>query len=1243
MDRLKCVLVANRGEIACRIIRSAKKAGIRTVSVYTEPDLESQHVVAADTAYLLSGEARSAYLDGSQIISIAKDQGAQAILPGYGFLSENAEFARMVAEAGLVFAGPSPEAIEIMGLKHTAREIAVGAGVPVVPGSRGLLQTSDDAISAATSLGFPVMLKATAGGGGMGLLVCQDEADVSKNFQMVQSRGNALFKNGGVFLERYYPDSRHIEVQVFGNGHGKAISIGERECSIQRRHQKVIEECPSPFIARYPDLRRNLTQHAVKLAETISYGSAGTVEYLVDDDTGDYFFLEMNTRLQVEHGVTEMCYNVDLVLLMLRQADAQLGQLGGLDESELMELQERCLEPHGHAIEARVYAENPARDFAPSPGLLQKVQWHRLEGTRVDTWVRAGNTISATYDPLICKILHHADSRAECMAAMEDILEKSEICGPPVNLEYLLAIIQSQPFKDKNTLTKFTETFPFSPAAIDVLAGGSYTLVQDLGRPTVGHGFGHAGPMDPIAFRAANALVANDTGIEALEITLTGPDLMFLGDAIVAVCGPHVPAQLDGVEFPLWSRVLVRAGQRLTIGKLSQGCRVYLAVFGGFLNVAEWFGSKSTNPMTSVGGYQGRPIRAGDFLRIVAAADIPDLPPVSMPPKLLPKYPDHWEIQVMPGPYETGYVSPDDIKMIYTQEWQISHNAARGGIRIIGPRPTFARPGGGDGGAHPSNVIEYGYPIGGMNWTGDEPVIFPVDCPDFGGFICTLTVIKADFWKVGQLRAGDKVRFRRTTLEDALETRREHERFIENLCVSITAGRWDIVTEFKDTISSPEAAEPGLDQIHVIAEKGSQPAVIYRAAGDDFLLVDYGHGSFDLNHKCRASVLQKALENTIWPKSVDTQGRGSMIWNMVGCGNSLMIYYDGMNLPRADLMRRLLEIEASLGDMRAAKLPNRRFRLPVTFTHPKVDDAMERYMTNQRNIAAYLPDPFKFVAESNGLTVQELKKMLLEMESIVIGVGFFMALPEALPIDPRHRLRAPKMNPSRTFTPEGTFSWGGSAIAVYPVDSPGGFMPMGMTIPGVDVYEYKTGFKGRAPWMFRDMDVISYYEVSAKEYDAKMAAFRCGTYEFEYHDDVFDMESHNKLLKDTEAETAVLQEKRALAQGEMNQREKTLLETWMTEKKKAEADPSEVKSLLEEPGVEAIEAPVNANVWKVLAEEGINLQEGQTIAVLEAMKMEINILVEAKLSRSEVVKILIQPGQGVEAGQPIVLVRTTRR
>ncbi|KAI9932163.1 hypothetical protein MW887_009673 [Aspergillus wentii] len=1230
MDSLKTLLVANRGEIAVRVLKTAKKLNIRTVAVYTQPDAASTHVHLADHAVLLSGHPSKAYIDGNNV---------DAIIPGYGFLSENADFARAAAAAGLVFAGPSPESIEAFGLKHTARDLATKAGVPIVPGSTGLVKSEDEAVEVAKKLGFPVMLKATAGGGGMGLLTCNDESEVRQSFATVRSRGEALFKNAGMFIERYYPSSHHIEVQVFGNGDGKAIYFGERECSIQRRHQKVIEECPSPFVTRNPGLREKLGDAAVRLAESIKYGSAGTIEYLVDDETGGFFFLEMNTRLQVEHGITELCYGVDLVELMLKQADAQVSGKKGIEASFLTSLSSKT--PSGAAIEARVYAENPIKDFAPCPGTLQSVEWKELPGSRIDTWVYRGVKVSANYDPLLAKVMYHSPSRQQTIEGMSTILKESHICGPPTNLEFLAKILADERFVAGNTLTKFLDSFEFNPCAIDVVSGGAYTLIEDWpGRPTLGRGFCHSGPMDPLAFRIANALVGNPVGLEALEITLSGPDLRFLGPALVSVCGAAVEAKLDGVAIPMWSRIKVSTGQRLTIGKtIGNGCRAYLAVFGGFTNVAKWFGSKSTSPMVGVGGYQGRALASGDLLSI--SSQLPDVSgELRLPEHLIPKYPNHWELLAMPGPYDEGYIVPDSIDMLYETHWKISHNAARGGIRLIGPKPTWARSDGGEGGAHPSNLIEYGYAIGSLNWTGDDPVIFPQDGPDFGGFISSHTIVKADLWKLGQVKAGDTLKYRAVSVADAVASRRTTEKFINDVvqrCYhggdfsSIEPLRDDLPTELK-------SGNRGSGVIHQIQEKGNQPLVSYRQAGDDYLLIDYGNGAFDLNHRCRVTALKKVLEDG----KADISFSDSLI-GMVGCGNSLMLYYDGLKIPQGKLINYLSDIEARLGDLSKAKMPSRLFKLPLTFESQRQKDALKRYMETQRPYATYLPDNLEFVAKNNAFTRQEFENIFLTASLMVVSVGFFTALPLALPVDPRQRMNCPKMNPSRVYTPAGSVSWGGSCMALYNVDSPGGYQMTGMTIPGVDILGSKKGYSPERPWLFEDFDQITFYQVSEAEYEKELALFNSGRYGYQWEEVTFDMAEHNRLLDETKDEVAAIRDRQRKVQAEMDKVEAELLDRWAKEKAERGIPMDTIENLLQDPEIHPIEAPLNANVWKVEVKQGDKIGEDQVVIILEAMKLEIAVRADPASVGTTVEKVLVQSGDSIEAGKPLLLTRKSSK
>lgn len=742
--------------------------------------------------------------------------------------------------------------------------------------------------------------------------------------------------------------------------------------------------------------------------------------------------------------------------------------------------------------------------------------------------------------------MHRAPSRSQAIRDMIEIASNTIICGPANNLDFMISILKSPEFTSGNTITNFLSQFQYSPTAIDVISGGAYTLIQDYpGRPTVGHGFGHAGPMDPVAFKIANELVGNGPNVEGLEITMTGPELRFLGDAVVSLCGPLFEANLDSEPFPAWTMVRVSAGQTLRIGKClaAGGCRAYLAVRGGFTNVGKWFGSKATCPGVSIGGYQGRALKAGDFLSLTPLDSLPVVQ-ATVPESARPQYSGHWDIAVMGGPFEEGYLQPADSEMLYSSKWKVSHNAARGGVRLIGPRPKWARSDGGEGGSHPSNMIEYGYPIGGLNWTGDEPVILPMDGPDFGGFACSLTVIEAELWKVGQLKPGDTLQFHRISLEDALDMKRHNIKYVQDVASSTKLQHFDGIippsAEFSDMMPT-KCVDPAV--VRYLEESAARPRVTYRQGGDNYLLIEYGEGSFNLNHKCRATTLDKKLR----------AGKGDITFetgllNIIGCGNSLQIYYDGLKIPQVRLVDYLVSLENELGDLRDAKLPNRTFSLPLTFTHARITEAMERYMSNQRPYASYLPDNFKFLARNNGISHDELKRIFLEANLVAVGVGFVMALPECLPADPRHRLASPKMNPSRTFTPEGAVSWGGSCMAMYNADGPGGYMIAGMSIPGVDVLGYKNGYSEDRPWLFDHMDVINFYEVTEEEYDREIALWKSGRYQYRVQDTVFDMTHHNQLLSETAEEVVVMRAKQKEHQAKMIKLESELLMKWGQER-----------------------------------------------------------------------------------------------
>jgi acetyl-CoA carboxylase biotin carboxylase subunit len=427
---ISSVLVANRGEIARRIIRTARRLGIRTIAVYSEADEKLPFVAEADEAVPLTGTPAQAYRDSAQLLAIAARTGAEAIHPGYGFLSENAGFARAVAGAGLVWVGPPAEAIERMGDKINARNLVAAAGVPVSPGTETPVSDADGALAAAEGIGYPVMVKASAGGGGMGMAVAADPAALAREYDKVRAFAERLFGDGSVLLERYYPRVRHVEVQILGLPDGRVVALGERDCSVQRRNQKVAEETPSPGLD--PALRARMLAAAVQAGEAVGYRNAGTVECLLAPDTGEFVFLEMNTRLQVEHPITEAVYGIDLVAAQLRIASGEEPELG-------------TLTPSGHAIELRINAEDPRR-FLPGPGVITEWVEPAGEGVRVDAGYGPGTTVTPHYDSLMAKLIVHGPDRETALQRARDAVAGFRIAGPKSNLEFFRELLDTEEF-----------------------------------------------------------------------------------------------------------------------------------------------------------------------------------------------------------------------------------------------------------------------------------------------------------------------------------------------------------------------------------------------------------------------------------------------------------------------------------------------------------------------------------------------------------------------------------------------------------------------------------------------------------------------------------------------------------------------------------------------------------------------------------------------------------------------------
>ncbi|KAI1654379.1 AHS2-domain-containing protein [Daldinia decipiens] len=1227
MSPIPRILVANRGEIAVRCIQACKQLSFPCVSIFTTADASSLHVRLADSSVLLEGEGPLAYTNIDTILEICQKKDINAIFLGYGFLSENAEFARRVHDAGIIFIGPDSEAIYQMGLKHVARGLATTAGIPVIQGS-GLLRSAAETLEIAQKIGFPVIVKASGGGGGMGQYICESENDVPKAFANVESRSKELFGDTGVFLEKYYGSSHHIEIQVFGNGIGEVVDFGERECSIQRRRQKVIEESPSPYLVDRPELRNRLISSALTLARSINYRSAGTVEFLVDDETGDFFFLEMNTRLQVEHGVTELCYGVDLVALMLQQAKHQLLKETGIPSEELLRIRAEAA-PRGSAIEARVCCENPADSFLPSSGFVQSVAWPHKHA-RVDTWIQLGTFVSPYFDSLLAKVIVHGVTREESIATMRKALDASEIGGFVTNLTMLKSIISSTEFSEGRTLTTFLDTqFTFHPTGIQIDDPGVFTTVQQArNRTRKGYGIPTSGPMDDLAAIIANLLVGNSEDIECLEVTARGPKLKFFSLSVIAITGSPFSVEVNGKVKQMWSRIIMNPGEVLKIGvSASPGGRCYIAIRGGLPGVPEWLGSKSTTPNLALGGIQGRQLRRGDHIDVahIEQSDLPDtyqLPSGLIPPTTVT------DIYVMHGPHDSDdYITEIGRRTLYSTEWTVDHNCNRTGIRLIGPQIKWARENGGDGGSHPSNIIDYHYPSpGGVNWTGDTCVIFPQDSPGLGGFLSSSTVVSADLWKLGRLKPGDKTRLTPVFYSSARKLASQKASFIGAVSKHIAGG----ILEHENVLSLLEIKEKHLKPdaiLEVISSNHGGPRLTLRQGGDRFIIVNV-----DVSQKAglETSVATNNLARAIQSRNVP----GTFTHINI---NSITVEYEPGTISQPNVVLLIKEAHQQSSNIEKP-LAARRFRLPIVFDHPSVREAESRYTTLQRNKAVYVPDNVSYVQENNGLTSRsDVFDILLKTRFLVVTVGFMSGLPLLWPLDPIARLTSQKYNPTRISTPPGTVGLGGGMFCIYPADQPGGYMMLAKSIPVWDTYALRPGFREGKPWLCEPFDLVDFYEVNLDEYEEISRQFEAGVYKIQVEETIFDFQA--ELAKDHEKrslpETLEFRARQGVAEEVMRVREEKLLSEWQLDQEQSHASAQEIIDV--ESGVVAVSSPQVGKVWKIQVSRGDVIEQEKVIVILEAMKMEIPVIAEESHHGFVVKEVLVQEGTLVSSGTLLVL------
>ena len=1189
------VLIANRGAIATRVTRTLQSLGITSIAVFAEADRDSLHVRYADKAFCLGeGNAQDTYLNQDKLFALMEEHGVEAVHPGYGFLSENPDFVKGCEARGIAFIGPTPEQMDTFGLKHTARALAEKNDVPLLPGT-GLLNDKEAALKAAEKIRYPVMLKSTAGGGGIGMQICDNAENLDKAWDSVRRLSANNFSNDGVFIEKYIARARHIEVQVFGDGKGQAVTLGERDCSAQRRHQKVLEETPAPNL---PDhVRHELHDTARTLMQAVHYRNAGTVEFILDQDTNTFYFLEVNTRLQVEHGVTEQIFGVDLVEWMIKLAAGELPALNSLGP----------FTPNGHAIQARIYAEDPAKDFQPSAGLLTAVTFPEADGQalRIDHWVEAGLTVSPLFDPMLAKVIIHQADRDSALNALAQILDGITLEGIETNREYVRTILANPVFAQGRMTTRYLNDFRYRPFTVDVLAGGTMTTVQDYpGRSGYWPvGVPPSGPFDNLSFRLGNRLLGNDEAAAGLEFTLNGPTLKFNQATRIALTGADMQASLDSRPVPPYQVIQVQPGQVLKLGKVSgEGARAYLAIASG-IQCTPYLGSRSTFTLGQFGGHGGRALRTGDVLHF--SEDTGITARVEVPASLKPELGKAWTLRVIYGPHGApDFFTDDDMAMFFSTDWQVHYNSSRTGIRLVGPKPNWARSDGGEAGMHPSNIHDNAYAVGTVDFTGDMPVILGPDGPSLGGFVCPATVVLADRWKLGQLKAGDTLRFEAISLDDADTLAAEQDHCVSSLVEPAKRVKSAVITTpVLNTLSKQEA---GVD-------------VVYRAAGDRYLLVEYGPLVLDLRLRFRAHALMLWLEQQKLPGIIElTPGI-----------RSLQIHFNPQVLTRQQLLKDLAGAEHALQQQDDLKVPSRIVHIPLSWDDQACHQAIEKYIQSVRKDAPWCPSNLEFIRRINGLdSIDAVKNILFSASYVVMGLGdVYLGAPVATPYDPRHRLVTTKYNPARTWTAENSVGIGGAYLCVYGMEGPGGYQFVGRTLQMWNRYRKTRVFN--QPWLLRFFDQIRFYEVSHEELNQIRRDFPKGDYPLKVEETTFSLSAYQQFLDDNQQDIATFTDVRNQAFDEELQRWVDSGQINFQSEQNLEADNG-----AEEVDGTPVESPVAGNIWKLNVSEGDHVQKGDVVAVLESMKMEIEIYAPGS---GNVITVSRQEGQQINAGQAIMV------
>jgi urea carboxylase len=942
------------------------------------------------------------------------------------------------------------------------------------------------------------------------------------------------------------------------------------------------------------------------------------VEFVYDNDSQQFYFLEVNTRLQVEHGVTELVTGADLAEWMVRVAAGDSAFLNTYEHS-----------PQGHAIQVRVYAEDANKNFQPSSGVLTEAIFS--PEARIDTWVQRGSEVSPFYDPLIAKVLVHAGDRAEAVCKMQSALAETKLSGIETNVEYLRQILADDVFPIGAQTTRYLNSFAYKPNTIDVLDGGVMTTIQDYpGRLGYWHvGVPPSGPMDHLAFRIANKLVGNTEDVAGLEITLIGCKLKFNVDAIISVTGAPIEAVLDNEPLAMWQSHYIKAGSVLKFGAISDaGCRAYLAVQGGF-DVPDYLGSKSTFTLGQFGGHGGRSLRVGDVLHLAKQAV--NYSPKFTPHSFQPHYSKHWEIGVLYGPHGApDFFTEADIALFFSTEYEVHYNSNTTGIRLIGPKPEWARTDGGEAGLHPSNIHDNAYAIGSIDFTGDMPIILGPDGPSLGGFVCPAAIVQAELWKMGQLKAGDTIQFIRLSQAEAAALETDQNSLIAKI------GSDDIALPTNKVManSAIEVIDRQLSSLGPIlaetAKTASQIKVVYRQAGDKNLLVEYGELMLDINLRFRVHALMQ------WLESQQIQG----IIDLTPGIRSLQVHYDSLVLPVDKLISILQQAEYELPPTDAMEVPTRIVHLPLSWEDPTIQLAVSKYAQSVRKDAPWCslepkPNNTEFIRRINGLdSVDQVKETVFNASYLTLGLGdVYLGAPVATPLDPRHRLVTTKYNPARTWTPENAVGIGGAYMCIYGMEGPGGYQLVGRTLPIWNRWNVTADFKADTPWLLRLFDQIRYYPVTADELVQMRADFLQGKFQLKIEETTFSLKEYNQFLSQESASINAFKAKQKNAFDA--EREQWILSGQANYNQESEQDNANDQALEVPAGYAVAKSHVAGNLWQIKVAEGDNVREGDVLVIVESMKMEISVIAQCS---GKISRLICAEASPVAAGQALLLI-----